>query len=85
MPLNSNHRNINLAHQQKSEEREAWHKLVVKIIRLKEGLIEDKLTPKEWKAYCEFMVKTNISYSKEKILHGLKETRELIKANFGFK
>lgn len=67
-------------------EREAWHKLVVKIIIWKDGVqkVSDKITPKEWSRYCQGILKANISVGKEKIKNSLKETQNIIRNNGGF-
>lgn len=91
IPTRSNHPNTRLAYQEKFNEREAWHKLVVKIICWKDGLLEggtvkftDKITLKEWNTYFKRMIKTNTTYHKERVLNNLKETREMIKKHGGF-
>ena len=84
MPINSNHRNISLASQQKQEERETWHKLVVKVICWKDGLVKDKITPREWTTYCQSMIKTNVSQGKQKVTENLKELQRIIKDHNGF-
>ncbi len=84
MPINSNHRNISLASQQKQEERETWHKLVVKVICWKDGLLQDKITPKEWTTYCQSMIKTNVSVGKQKVMENLKQLQQIIKDRNGF-
>lgn len=91
MPIKSNNQRNKLAYQDKFEEREAWHKLVVKIICWKDGILEgssikstNKITPKEWSTYQKRMVKTNTTYSKQKVLLSLKETKEIIQQHGGF-
>ena len=84
MPMNSNHRNISLASQQKFEERETWHKLVVKVICWKDGLLQDKITPGEWATYCQCMIKTNVSVGKQKVMENLKALQHIIKDHNGF-
>ena len=91
IPIRSNQRNNKLASQEKSEEREIWRKLVVKVILWKDKASEkksntpDKITPKEWKTYCQKMVETNVSYGKEKVMGTLKETWQIINNHGGFK
>lgn len=80
----SDHHNNNLAYQEKFQEREAWHKLVVKVICWKDGHLANKITPKEWETYCERTVKTNVSHGKDKVLHSLKETKDIITNHGGF-
>lgn len=82
--------NIRLAYQEKFEERESWHKLVVKVIiwkdktRVDRNSRVDKITSKEWKMYCKKTIKNNTVLGKQKVLAGLKQTRQLIKENNGF-
>ena len=80
----SNNHNNNLAYQEKFQEREAWHKLVVKMICWQDGHLVDKITSKEWKTYCEHTVKTNVSHRKDRVLDSLKETKEIITDHGGF-
>lgn len=91
IPTKPHINNTRLAYLEKFNEREAWHKLVVKIISWKEGLLEggsvkitDKVTSKEWNTYTKHLIKTNTSYTKQKVLSNLKETEDLIKQNGGF-
>jgi hypothetical protein len=77
--------------QEKLEAKENWYKLVVKIIVWKEGNAENrnikqvsKITAKEWKAYCQGMAKTNLTYGKEKVDARLKETWIIINRHNGF-
>ncbi len=80
-----------LANLEKIAERENWHKLVVKVISWKSGLLEggsvktaNKITNKEWNLYCDRLVKTNTTYGKPKVLADLKEIKKLIKEHGGF-
>lgn len=91
IPIRSNRPNTRLAYQEKFNEREAWHKLVVKIICWKDGLLEggiikvtDKITPKEWGTYSKHMVKTNTTHGRKKVLSNLKVTKEIIQKHGGF-
>ncbi len=91
IPSRSNSAKSRFAYQEKSEEREAWHKLVVKIISWKDGLLsggmvksKDKITPKEWDTYYKRTIKTNSTYDKQRVLSTLKKTQELIKKHGGF-
>lgn len=79
------------ASQDQADQREIWHKLVVKIISWKDGLLEggvikfsDKISSKEWNVYFKRIIKMNTSYSKERVLSSLKETKDLIIKNGGF-
>ena len=81
----------NAASQDQADQREIWHKLVVKIISWKDGLLEggiikitDKISSKEWNVYFKRILKMNTSYSKERVLLSLKETKDLITKNGGF-
>ena len=67
------------------EEREVWHKLVVKIICWKDKVHGDKITKEEWKIYCWRMIKINVSRGEQKIYEELKETEQAIKNYGGFK
>lgn len=78
--------------QEKLEEREAWYKLVVKVIlwgeesaNVNRNLAEtaNRITLPEWKKYCQRMVTTNATYSKEKVLLDLDLTLQRIKVNGG--
>ena len=86
------HRSYANAHNsEQADEREMWHKLVVKVISWKDGLLDggiikitDKITTKEWNNYYKRIIKTNTSYSKDRVLNTLKETKELIQRHGGF-
>ncbi len=75
---------------EKAQERELWFKTVVKIISWKEGPGEkkevnaEKITSKEWVAYCKQTFKINTSSLKSKTQKKLDETEELIKKHGGF-
>ncbi len=92
MPIRAtNHTNNKAANQDKLEEREAWYKLVVKIINWKDGQNQgnslnanNKITAKEWDMYYKRMLKTNITYSKQRVLTTLEETRDKIQTHGGF-
>lgn len=87
IPIKTNRSNPRFASQEKSDQREIWHKLVVKIINWKDGgasRIKDKITPKEWNTYYRRMLKTNTSYGKQRVLSELKETKDTIQKHGGF-
>lgn len=74
---------------ERQEERENWHKLVVKIINWKDGNLSKtndkdiKITKKEWTTYSKKVLETNIS-SKQKTLANLQQTKDLIQKHGGF-
>lgn len=72
----------------KQKQREAWHKVVVKVIKLKERRIvqdqSEKLTEKEWRLYCSGTLKNNLTSSKQIIRQNLKQIEETIKDIGGF-
>lgn len=75
----------------KNDEREVWHKLVVKIISWKDGSFDGravrsatKITPKEWGIYSKRMIQINTTYGRQKVVSNLKETREMIRKHGGF-
>lgn len=79
------------AYLEKSAEREEWHKLVVKVISWKGGLVDggvvkqtDKISSAEWDEYCKRTIKTNVTYSKERVLSTLDETKKAIAHHGGF-
>ncbi|MBI2022376.1 hypothetical protein HYS97_00800 [Candidatus Daviesbacteria bacterium] len=91
IPTKPNHINSRLAYQEKHEERESWHRLAVKVISWKGGLLEggiikvtDKISPKEWATYSKYMIKTSTTYSRQRVLSNLKDTEEKIRKNGGF-
>lgn len=91
IPIRTNHSNSRLANLDKLNERETWHKLVVKVILWKDGIIEggtyksrDKITLKEWDTYCKRMIKTNTTYGRQKVLSNLNEIKVIIKKHGGF-
>lgn len=68
----------------------AWQKLVVKILRWKDGSLTiktaatgDKISKKEWKNYCSQVVKMNIS-APEKAKQRLDDTKRVIEKYGGF-
>ena len=72
---------------EKAEAREAWYKIVVKVLKWKEGtraMGTEPLTDKEWSNYCKETIKINAAGSKDKSLKRLKEIEELIKKHGGF-
>lgn len=91
VPTRPNHPDIKLAYQEKLDERESWHKLVIKIISWREGVLEgatfrakDKITYKEWVTYYQRTLKTNITHSRERVLADLRHTKSMIKEHGGF-
>lgn len=91
IPSISNHPNIKAAYLEKFEKRELWHKLVVKILCWKDGLLEgssiditNKISSKEWRTYYRKMIATNLTYGKEKALSNLKKTQDAIRNHGGF-
>lgn len=91
IPTNIRAANIKQAAQEKLEEREIWHKLVVKVIIWREGSSKDgklreaeKITSKEWEIYCKRMISMSVTYGKEKAALILKETCQAIQKNGGF-
>ena len=91
IPVRPNHLNTRAAYLEKAQEREAWHKLAVKVIIWKDDITEtgrsklaDKISLKEWGTYYERVVATNVSYGREKVLADLKETWQKIFGHGGF-
>jgi hypothetical protein len=83
--------NSKLINQEKLEEREAWHKIVVKILSWKNGLAEggsiqitDKITSQEWDTYYQSTIKINTVNGKDKAIAKLKEIKESITKHNGF-
>ena len=82
--------NTRIVNQEAFEERESWHKLVVKVITWKSGTLggnlkpTDKITPKEWKHYCSKKLEINVTNGKDVVMTQLKEIEKAIKANNGF-
>ena len=77
--------------QKKTEERAAWHRLVVKVISWSDGLVNNgvvtqnnKITFKEWRTYVERSLLISKDGDISKIKSKLKETEELIKKFNGF-
>lgn len=72
----------------KQKQRETWHKIVVKVIKLREGRKvsdpSEKLTEKEWRAYCSGMLKNNLTLKKQAVKENLKNIEETIKGSGGF-
>lgn len=90
-PTRPNRQNTKLAYQEKWEEREAWHKLVVKIISWKSGLVkggmvtkDHKITAEEWKTYFDRTLQINTTYGRQRVLSDLEETRTRISNHGGF-
>lgn len=72
---------------EKAEAREAWYKIVIKVLKWKEGTRAsgtDPITDKEWNNYYKETIKINAQGSKDKTLKKLKETEDLIKKHGGF-
>lgn len=88
-PQYSNSRPVSPA----SEEKELWHRIVVKIIRWKtvfkkgDDVVDypEKITMKEWKTYCRRKIRINTSFDKVSMLNTLKEIQRAITTNGGFK
>lgn len=83
--------NIRAASQEKFEEREVWRKIVVKILKWKDGILVvdtsdlvDKVTLTEWNTYCETTLNTNVVQGKEKTIKKLEETKKIIQQHGGF-
>lgn len=79
------------ANQDKADLREAWYKLVVKVISWREGLLEggttkpaNKITKKEWAFYCKEITKVSLSSNEGKGLQDLKELKKVIASHGGF-
>lgn len=72
----------------KQKQREAWHKVVVKVIRLRGGAKvldqAEKLTEKEWRMYCSGILKSNLTQEKSVIKQNLKQIEATIKDSGGF-
>jgi hypothetical protein len=86
-----NHRNLNQAYLEKQEERENWHKIVVKILSWKGGktnsgssILKDKISLKEWNTYYQGMIKISVVSGKENTVKKLEEIKKLIKSHGGF-
>ena len=86
-----NHHNIRVVNQEKLDEREAWHKIVVKILSWKDGLTEgsavkfkDKITSIEWNIYWQSSIRINVIHGKEKTEKKLEEIRRMIQKHGGF-
>lgn len=87
----SNKPNIREAYKKRFDEREVWHKIVVKILRWKEDQAEKneslplgKITTKEWTTYSKSIYKTNVMNGKSEITKRLKDIKNLITKNGGF-
>ncbi len=72
----------------KQKQREAWHKVVVKVIKLRGGASAleqaEKLTEKEWKMYCSGILKSNLTQDKKIVKQNLKQIEATIKDCGGF-
>jgi len=89
--LNTKKSDKELAHEKNLEEREIWHKLVVKVITWKDGTVgkgvvafSEKVTPKEWKIYKKRLTAASPIKDIARIEARLKETLEKIRKNGGF-
>lgn len=70
---------------EKQEEREFWHKIVVKILRWKESTTHpEKITLKEWNFYHKSTLKINESFPRAETLKKLNAVKEQILKNGGF-
>lgn len=76
---------------EKSQERELWFKMVVKVISWRDGprersskVLASKITPEEWASYCKEVIKINAGTSKEKTQKKLDEVVVQIKKHGGF-
>lgn len=74
------------------DENESWFKIVVKVIRWKDGSnqnnnfsVAEKISQEEWKRYCKTKLEKNLSFDKKKITQELEDTRQKINAMHGFK
>lgn len=77
--------------QERLEASEAWFKIVVKVLRWKDGATVygdlkpiDKISKKEWKQYCETMLSKNISAGTKNTQEALNKTKEAIMYYNGF-
>lgn len=93
MTINKDSLRLKRISQQKLDERESWHKLVVKVIIWNEGSVQtnirqntivNKITQSEWSKYRRQIIKMNINQDREKVLSDLKYTLQKIKMNGGF-
>lgn len=80
----NNHRHLSQICQEKAEEREIWYRLVVRIIKWKEGLGGDKISTADWDTYCDRIIKISITNGKERTLENLRETQRIIQNRGGF-
>lgn len=71
---------------------EKIHKMVVKIISWKAGILDgasitrqNKITPNEWNTYRKHILKISKTESKDRVMEKLKATQLAIKKNGGFK
>lgn len=70
---------------EKQEEREHWHKIVVKVLKWKESSSGiEKITSKEWNFYHKSTLKINESFPRSEILKKLNSVKEQILKNGGF-
>ncbi len=81
----------NLGYLEKQAERDSWYKIVVKINRWRDNILEasefrpgDKISSIEWKTYCERLVSISNTYGETKTLAQIRETEKIIKDRGGF-
>lgn len=75
----------------RQEEREAWYKLVVKVISWSEGLssngtitINNKISSKEWANYVKGCLRISKDGNLDKVKEKIKATKALIEKYNGF-
>lgn len=80
-----------LAHEKNLEEKEIWHKLIVKIITWKDGTVgkgvvakSDKITHNEWRLYRKRLTLVSPPKDVARFEARLKETQQKIRENGGF-
>lgn len=70
---------------EKQEEREFWHKIVVKVLKWKESTAcPEKITLKEWNFYHKSTLKINESFPRAETLKKLNAVKDMILKNGGF-
>lgn len=91
IPIKSGQAANRAAYTKKQLERETWQKLVVKVIRWKNGLFEggvvqitDKISHREWNTYYRGILRINTTSAKQTVVETLKQTREFITKHGGF-
>ena len=80
-----------LASQEKQEEREAWFRIALKVIRWMEGSHKnlslnplEPLSDQEWDEYCQKMLTISVTHGKIKTQEMLKEKERVIRIHGGF-